>query len=748
MKKSLLLIPLSLVSIVNCFAQHVTTYDHEDARQRGYYDRPYLRYEAEPDWCVTGNSTTEVSTAEFLTRSDDQRLLQSEASNQQALTLKSRGDYVEWTKDHNSADSNTKRDGLTIRYSVPDGKTGRVALYIDGKYKRDIELKSDHSWLYCSASNTGDNGGSPEKYSYNNSDEGPIVRMRFDETHVRIDEKIADNAKIRLVFTSEDGAAHVTIDFIELEPVPEPYQVTDTDKVWENYDLVNWDSEDKYANGQKSLGFTSVNAGDGNDLLNKINNNGGNTVIYIPEGDYYVPGRIVNGKEYVKIIGAGMWYVNIHFTNGSDGGAGFYSDYSKCLYKGFYMNSDVNFTRYPEGWSWYHSPGKGFQGCFGTFTEFHDIWVEHFECGIWFGKYDADAGWQANHLTIKNCRFRNNYADGINLCRGAHDCVVEHCSFRNNGDDDMACWSADGLKCFRNIYRYNTAEHNWRASSLGIFGGENNKAYNILITDGLEAGARIVSDFPGCSYTGNPSVTFHDISIYHCGCIEGAEGTSGDFWGHRQGALHIHGSKNYTVSNFNAYNFDIYNSRGHAVMVRREGQPIQGLRLTNFTVNGTGVNYGVNLNETTDKSGFNGIHVCGTTASNDPSDGANGSSDNALIGTFTTYNIYRTSTRSTESGVDGVPVHDPIKYLGSNYTLNDILTGVTIPIENKTAEISVEGDCITVKSDSEVSVFNISGQCVGTIKAENGYATISGLESGIYVVKPGTTDKGAKVIIR
>ena len=56
--------------------------------ERGWYDAPYLRYEAESGSCV-GNCT-------FLAPSDRISDLQSEASNDVAAQLVAQGDYVEW----------------------------------------------------------------------------------------------------------------------------------------------------------------------------------------------------------------------------------------------------------------------------------------------------------------------------------------------------------------------------------------------------------------------------------------------------------------------------------------------------------------------------------------------------------------------------------------------------------------------------------------------------------------------------
>ena len=80
-----------------------------DSLQRGYYNRPYERYEAEPDYCST--------TGSFLEATDDQRELQSEATHQQAVQLVEPNDYVAWRV-------NNPGDGVTIRFSLPDSHDG------------------------------------------------------------------------------------------------------------------------------------------------------------------------------------------------------------------------------------------------------------------------------------------------------------------------------------------------------------------------------------------------------------------------------------------------------------------------------------------------------------------------------------------------------------------------------------------------------------------------------------------------
>ena len=131
---------LAMLATAPALAQHDTSYENEDARQRGYYDRPYLRYEAEEGTCD--------GELKFLNKPARYRcsLLQIEASNMRAASLVKTGDYVEWTAD---ADANA----MTLRFSLPDGDNGEgrkttLALYADGTKMCDIALDSYWAWQW------------------------------------------------------------------------------------------------------------------------------------------------------------------------------------------------------------------------------------------------------------------------------------------------------------------------------------------------------------------------------------------------------------------------------------------------------------------------------------------------------------------------------------------------------------------------------------------------------------------------
>lgn len=489
---------------------------------RGYTEAPYTRYEAEEGRCASYSGN-------MLQSSDNQTLLQSEASNSRALTLEKPGDYVSWVSDSGDA------DGLTLRFSVAPGSKARVGVFVADSMLGELSLTADHSWQYC-VKIPGRRDYKPEIYSIHTVNPDEFARMRFDEVHTRLSRAIARGETFSLRLIEGSGA---TVDFVETEFCRKVEPQSD----WAVFN--------------------------GGDLQAFINANQGRTV-YIAVPLVELTARLNLGSASLR--GAGMWFTELRWTGGTTGFNGFSGEVAD-LYLSSYQNQRYNSPDHGPGT--YSSPGKCFNATAGRVT---NVWVEHFECGGWLGG--------ASGARFSHCRFRNNYADGINLCNSS-DCRVEQSSFRNNGDDDMASWSAESY-CSNNVFANCTAEHNWRASSLGFFGGGGHRAENILVKDGLESGVRLVSDFGGKAF-GNEGIVFSNISIVHCACVKGDVGVSGDFWGVDEGALHIEASKNYSIPNAVFENFDIYDSRGNAVFVgawTSNSHSIDNLRLTNINVHG------------------------------------------------------------------------------------------------------------------------------------------------------------------
>ncbi|MCQ2342465.1 MAG: hypothetical protein MJZ75_03100 [Paludibacteraceae bacterium] len=509
-----------------------------DSIQRGYYNRPYERYEAEPGWCTTDGT--------FLAADDNQTTLQSEASHQQALQLIAHNSFVSWITNHAG-------DGLTIRFSLPDnsegtGTTGYIAVFAGSEQVATVQLNSYWAWQYCSRT-----------YPTNSPSNGPVVRMKYDEVHLQLSRTVNSGEVLKIVKT-DNNATPYTIDFVELEPVPQPVTF-------------------------ESLTGNKVQFNGEKDLADFVAENQGKT-IYLPAGTWNTAKRIYINADNTQLVGAGMWYTTIYFTASSYASdtydkRGIECHANNCRVEGVYMNT-VNNQRYMnENDS--KQVGKGFMGKWGTNSVIRNCWVEHFECGGWIADYGSRKG--CHNLLVEHCRFRNNYADGINCSMDTHDNLIQYCSFRNNGDDDMATWST-GYMATNITFAYCTAENNWRASSLGFFGGERHHAHHLYIVDGLESGVRVNSDFNGPGFGTSGRMSIHDITIEHCGCLSGTKGVSGDFWGTRQGALNIGSTGCYAIYNVDFSNIDIVDSRGIAMFIRAQGTNyLQDLTLHNIHVN-------------------------------------------------------------------------------------------------------------------------------------------------------------------
>lgn len=500
--------------------------------QRGYYDAPYKRYEA--DSAVLSNGA--AATAKSYAQAD----LQSEASNQVCVDMRSNDASVEFTLAEAA-------DGLVLRYSVPDGESATVGVY-DGETKiTSLTLTSKWSWEYLW------NNGDPNNVGITNKN----PRMRFDEVRSLLPNKLS---KIKLV--KESGNPH--IDFIEMEPVPATLTAPEGAVVYNG-------------NGSTLQAFIDAN---------------GSKTIFIPAGVYNINSQLYFGVEKTKLQGAGMWYTQLNFTVTNASNGGLRANASQISYSDLYLTSEMT-TR-----------TNGYGGIIGVYTPgsvIQNIWVEHCATGSWIGQYTPVGPAYADGFIMRNCRFRNTYADGINLCKGTRNTLVEHCNFRNNGDDGMAIWSAEGLECINNTFRNNTVENGWRAAGAALYGGKDNKFYDIIIKDNLEIGITITNNFQGVGFNDQGMHDFHNMTLVGCG-------TFNSTYNQRVGAINIYqasgaGTK---VQNVRLYNIDVIDSKCDAIRIARtSGTGIYNLSFENVTVNGTGKEYPANnINNSTAGRGY------------------------------------------------------------------------------------------------------------------------------------------------
>ncbi len=656
MKRNFLLGTLFLL-ITNLNAQSVIFGD--DEIQRGYFDRSCRRYEAEPGNCITNG--------DFLSETFDQREVQSEASNQTAVQLLAKGDFIQWTNEEAA-------DGLTLRFSIPDdtegkGTSGNLLFYINDIPVDTLALNSYWAWQYILKSGS--------KYPDNIPDESAkFPRMRFDEIHLKLENEIPANATFRLEKADENDVPYV-IDFVELEPVPREVlfsEIQDENKVLYSADK-----------GSLQL-FISQNQG---------------KTIFIPEGIYDVDTRIIISVNGTRIIGAGMWYTEIYFSASSDEKStynkrGIETYSSNVSLEGLYLNTRNNKRYYNNDPA--YQVGKGLMGSFGLNSLIRDVWIEHFECGGWIEGSES--------LQIEHCRFRNNYADGMNLAYGCKNSVVEHCSFRNNGDDDMASWSRADQLCENNVFRYCTSENNWRASGLGFFGGRQNKAYNIVIQDPMEAGFRVTCDFPGKPFSDDGYSEFYNISVYKGGVANGPVGVSGDLWGNEQGALHINSSSQYDLQNIYIYNIDFHKSKYDAIFIGSAAYNIRSLALRNINIDGTG-RYGIYF-------------------SNPKGDGS--------------YCNFHYEDIGASSETNAIP---------SSFSFIENCNNLSVPLtESPAVRLFIQDGnlCISGEPDTIVSVYDLWGRKCYQALLPDDSLVVPNLHPGLYIVR-WDQDQAMKVIV-
>lgn len=557
---SALFIINSLVSVFSAEAQSVIFDD--DRLLRGYHDRPWLRYEAEQGCCVTNGTILTPPDQNSYT----QTLLQAEASNLSATLLSDKGQYVEWITD-------APGRGLTIRFSLPDspegnGVSGNLLLSVDGKEISTITLDSRWAWQYTPIAY------SQDKYPDNTPADSKFARMRFDEVAFLLDRDIPKGAAVRLI-KDDDNAIPYCIDFLEIEPVASPLSFESI----ESPDKVRYD-------GSTSLqAFISANPG---------------RTIFIPEGRYELDRQLHITAQGTRIIGAGMWHTTIFFSTPSNSrnnynARGIHCNVSDVTLTGMTLDT-ANDKRYFDNNPAYQV-GKGLNGSWGENSTVSHLRISHFECGAWI--------MGAKGLRVEHCRMRNNYADGINLANNSSRCVVTHCSFRNNGDDDMASWST-GSYASDNEFSYCTAENNWRASSLGFFGGQRNSAHHIAIYDAMEAGARVVCDFDGTGFSSEGYLDLHDISIRRAGARLGLCGEQGGFWGESAASLQISAGWAYDINNLRIHSIDIFNSRHDAISIKaNSGKAINNLELYDINISGVdGYAFGINIESSVKGNGF------------------------------------------------------------------------------------------------------------------------------------------------
>ena len=501
---------------------------------------PYTTHEAE-------NATIENGAT--IQQSTDMESTAVEATNQT---------YVELPKKDAAVTFNVTEpaNALNVRYTIPDGASGQLDVQVNGSSVGVLDLSSHSAWQYLK----GD-------HEYDQAIDGSSARFRFDETRLLLkDIQLKSGDKISLVKKKDDNVPY-GIDFIELEQAPAPVaQGENSISIVDKGASANDDSDDTAA------------------LLAAVEEaKASGKSVYIPEGRFNFDKQVNIEADNLKISGAGVWHTQLHFTSDKRYGGGivFGHNSNGIELSNLYMDSNLT-SRYNEDAQY-----KAISGTLGKDSKIHDIWVQHFEVGMWIGDYDQTGNMKyTDGLVVENARIRNNLADGINFAQGTKNSTVKNSNIRGNGDDGLAIWSSisDGTNAAaeeNNKFLNNTIESGWRAAGIGIFGGKGHEISGNLIKDVFAgAGIRVNTVFAGHNFDLNDSgIKIHDNTILRSGTIN-------DLYNLHRGAIDFQQVRG-TIKNVDVYDNKLLNTLADPVITKNFEMGDNGngeIRLSNNTI--------------------------------------------------------------------------------------------------------------------------------------------------------------------
>ncbi|MET8809657.1 discoidin domain-containing protein [Streptomyces sp. NPDC004546] len=449
-----------------------------------------------------------------------QGTLASEASGRQAVRL-SAGQRVEFTAPRAS-------NALNIAYSVPDGQSGSLNVYVNGtKLAKTIPVTAKYSYI--------DTGWIP----------GARTHHFFDNARLLLGQNVQPGDKVAV----EATGTQVTVDVADFEQVAAP-----ASQPAGSVSVVS-KGADPSGNGDSTQAFRDAIAAA----------QGG--TVWIPPGDYRITSSL-NGVQNVTLQGAGSWYSVVHTSRFIDqsGSSG------NVHIKDFAVIGEV--TERVDS-----SPDNFVNGSLGPNSSVSGMWIQHMKCGMWLtGTND--------NLVVENNRFLDTTADGINLNGTAKGVVVRDNFLRNQGDDALAMWSLyapDTNSSFEN----NTISQPNLANGIAIYGGTDLSVKNNLISDTNALGSGIAisnQKFMDPFQPLSGTITVDGNTLVRTGAMN-------PNWNHPMGALRVDSYDSAINATVNITNTTITDSPYSAfefVSGGGQGYPVRNVNVTGATVKNTG----------------------------------------------------------------------------------------------------------------------------------------------------------------
>mgnify|MGYP001737434613 FL=1 len=482
---------------------------------------PYTTYEAEQGELKNGIVENQSSSKET------DRATAREASDQAYVDLPTNASV--------SFIAQAEANAATIRYTVPDGESGKVEVKVNNTVIGTLDLSSKSNWQYL------------DNYTYHPNDDikvhdtpaaDRLARFQFDEVSQLFKDAYINKGDT-VTITNLDSTP-VGIDLVDLEKAPDAIRQPENSVSITDFGAVANDGSDDYQAFMAAIESAKASK----------------KSVYIPEGQFdfsrpislYVP-------DGIKITGAGQWHTKLHFLNteaakyddkgyASGGGGITFEPGSKDIDLGnLSMDSNLN-SRHDEKANY-----KGISGTLGTGSSIHDIKIEHFEAGVWIGDYSQNKPLNyTDGLTISNATIRNNLADGVNFAQGTSNSTVINSNIRGNGDDNLATWSShhentNAHVAENNRFLNNTVELGWRAAGIGIFGGKGHEVANNLIKDNANwGGVRLNTVFKN-----SHNFDFNDTGISVHDNLLVNNGTNADTYGRVKGSIDLEEGRDYAT---------------------------------------------------------------------------------------------------------------------------------------------------------------------------------------------------------
>ena len=416
-------------------------------------------------------------------------------------------------------------NAVTVRYTVPDGESGKVEVKVNNTVIGTLDLSSKSNWQYL------------DNYKYHPDGDikvhdtpaaDRLARFQFDEVSQLFKEaniKVGDKVTITNIDSTPVG-----IDLVDLEKAPDAIKQPENSVSITDFGAVANDGSDDYQAFMAAIESAKASK----------------KSVYIPEGQFDFSEQLhIYAPEGVKISGAGQWHTKLHFTSTKIGGGGIVFEHgtNKIDFGNVSMDSDLT-SRYNEGANY-----KGISGTLGNGSSIHDIKIEHFEVGAWIGDYaPASDMHYTDGLTISNATIRNNLADGVNFAQGTSNSTVINSNIRGNGDDGLATWSSihentNAHVAENNRFLNNTVELGWRAAGIGIFGGKGHEVANNLIKDNANwGGVRLNTVFKK-----SHNFDFNDTGISVHDNLLVSNGTNADTYGRVKGSIDLEEGRDYAT---------------------------------------------------------------------------------------------------------------------------------------------------------------------------------------------------------